>query len=234
MSETLLAQASQAVEAQERGSFERSNDLFRAFSTTGEYLRARIHQSVVDRLRRESANYRLISARLAMVGRVALLLILGGLVLAMLVLTLLSYRLTRPLAELAEAAQRASRGDFSREIPIRDWDEVGYVAEAFNQMSRGLTRHIQDLQEKSALEVRLRERELENLAMQNVLQETRLQALQGQMNPHFLFNTLNAGVHLANLERADRTAAFFENVGRLFRYNLRHPGLAVEIGRAHV
>ena len=56
MSETLLAQASQAVEAQERGSFERSNDLFRAFSTTGEYLRARIHQSVVDRLRRESAD----------------------------------------------------------------------------------------------------------------------------------------------------------------------------------
>ncbi|MGE5529702.1 MAG: histidine kinase [Patescibacteria group bacterium] len=229
MVETMLAQGEAVIDAQERRSLARGGDPFHAFSVTGEFLRGRIHLAVMDLLRREAGNYRLISNSLVILGRAALLLIIGGLLLAVLVLVLLSYRLTRPLAELAEAAGRVSQGDFSREIPVRERDEVGHVAEAFNQMSRALARLIQDLHEKSALEVRLREREVENLAMQNMLQQARLQALQAQMNPHFFFNTLNAGVHLANLEKAERTAVFFENVGRLFRYSLRSPGPSVAL-----
>ena len=180
--------------------------------------------------------YRLISTRLSAVNLAALLLIPGGLALAMLVLAIVSYRITRPLSELAAAADRVSLGDFSQEVPVRRQDEVGHVAKAFNRMAENVARLIADLREKSVLEVRLRESEVENLAMQNLLQETRLQVLQAQTNPHFLFNTLNVGAHLANLENAERTATFLEYVGRILRYTLHGPGLAValeeELGHA--
>jgi len=226
---TMLAQAKETLDAHELQSYAQSNTMFSALGVTGEYIRDRVHLAVMDFLQRESGKYKVINTRLDMVSRVALLLILGGLVLAMLVLAVVSYRITRPLAELAEAAEKVSQGDFSQAVPIRKRDEVGHVAVAFNQMSQSLARLIGDLQEKTALEVRLKEQEVENLATQNLLQETRLQALQAQMNPHFFFNTLNTGVHLANLENAERTAAFFENVGSLFRYSLRSTGVAVAL-----
>lgn len=229
MIETMLSQAQAILENQKRRSFAQSADSLREFTLTGELLKARIHQAVMDLLRRESGNYRIISERLAVVGRVALLFMAGGLSLALLMLWVISYRLTRPLVELTEAVHRVSQGDFSRPVPVRDRDEIGYVAEAFNQMARNVAGLIRDLQEKSVLEVKLKEREVENLATQNMLQEARLQALQGQINPHFFFNTLNAGVQLANMENAEETAAFFEKMGRLFRYSLRSTGVAVAL-----
>ncbi|MGE5598807.1 MAG: histidine kinase [Bacteroidota bacterium] len=220
MTATLLEQAGTAMAARQRQAFEEGNEAFRAFAATGEALRSRIHQAVVDGLRRENASYQRISKRIKFVGHASLALVLGGLSLAMILTYFLSRRLTHPLAELAAAAQRVARGDFSAEIQVNDYDEVGRVSEAFNQMSRSVAGLIRDLKEKSALEARLRQRELENLAMKNLIQETRLALLQSQINPHFFFNTLNVGVHLASLEKANRTALFFENVGRLFRYSL--------------
>ena len=45
--------------------------------------------------------------------------------------------------------------------------------------------------------------------------------MQAQMNPHFLFNTINTGVQLAIVEEAENTANFMENLAALFRYNIR-------------
>ena len=44
--------------------------------------------------------------------------------------------------------------------------------------------------------------------------------MQAQINPHFLFNTLNAGVQLAMMEGAERTSEFIENMAEFFRYNI--------------
>jgi two-component system sensor histidine kinase YesM len=57
--------------------------------------------------------------------------------------------------------------------------------------------------------------------MQTLLNKAELQSLQSQINPHFLFNTLNAGVQLAMMEEADRTSFFLENLAAVFRYNVR-------------
>ena len=45
--------------------------------------------------------------------------------------------------------------------------------------------------------------------------------LQAQINPHFLFNTLNAGAQLAMMEGADKTTEFIENMADFFRYNIK-------------
>jgi len=57
--------------------------------------------------------------------------------------------------------------------------------------------------------------------MQVLLNNAKLYALQAQMNPHFLFNTINAGVQLSMIEGAERTSEYLESTSRLFRYNIK-------------
>ncbi|NLG85315.1 MAG: hypothetical protein GX493_12085 [Firmicutes bacterium] len=84
MTATLLEEATTAMAARQRRDFDEGNEAFRAFALTGEALRNRIYQAVVDRLRRESASYQKISRRLVFVGRASFVLVMGGLGLALL------------------------------------------------------------------------------------------------------------------------------------------------------
>ena len=65
----------------------------------------------------------------------------------------------------------------------------------------------------------MKEREL---LMENHLKDAQLKYLQAQINPHFLFNTLNAGAQLAMMEGADRTYTYVQNVADFFRYNIKN------------
>ena len=56
--------------------------------------------------------------------------------------------------------------------------------------------------------------------LESHLLDARLKYLQAQINPHFLFNTLNAGAQLAMMEGADRTYTYIQNVADFYRYNI--------------
>ena len=56
----------------------------------------------------------------------------AALALALIVLLWLGRRITRPLGELARAAEAVSGGDLDVSVPVRSRDEVGRLAEAFN------------------------------------------------------------------------------------------------------
>jgi two-component system, LytTR family, sensor kinase len=58
--------------------------------------------------------------------------------------------------------------------------------------------------------------------LEKVLRETELKALQSQVNPHFLFNTLNTIARLALLEEAPRTQEVVYALSDLLRNNLRN------------
>ncbi|HEU4426541.1 MAG TPA: diguanylate cyclase [Pilimelia sp.] len=70
--------------------------------------------------------------------------ILAGL-LAVAVAWWLARRTTRPLAELASAADRVARGDLAVRVPVRGHDEVGRLASAFNRMTRETQAYVQAL-----------------------------------------------------------------------------------------
>ncbi|QTH41865.1 sensor histidine kinase [Cohnella sp. LGH] len=90
----------------------------------------------------------------------------------------------RNVAKVSNAMQRFSAGDLERTLVIRSNDEFSAVAESFNEMTRSIRQLLEDVKAK----------EKEKLDLE-------IRALQGQINLHFLFNTLNTIKNLAYIQR---------------------------------
>lgn len=136
--------------------------------------------------------------------------------------------ITEPLKLLADAADEVAKGNFEiAQLPVHQMDEVGIVTGAFNQMVTSIRNYIEQLRDTMERESQLKEREL---MMQSHLKDAQLKYLQAQINPHFLFNTLNAGAQLAMMEDAVKTEQFLLNVSEFFRYNVRKNNQQVTLG----
>ena len=181
---------------------------------------------IADSLRGfESFNSR-VSAVLASNAALTLAATLMGLM----VLVQFSYRLTSPLSKLAEAARAVGRGEYDHELPLSENDdEIGTTAAAFSSMQESIRQAFAELRSKSEVEKRLMEERVRVLDMDRKLKAAELLALQTQINPHFLFNTLSAGIQLALSEDADRTGDFLENLAEFIRYVLRPPSRLVQV-----
>lgn len=102
--------------------------------------------------------------------------------------------------------------------PTDAQDEVGVVTRAFNTMVSSLEEYVKLTRENMEKEQEMMEREL---LMEAHLKEAQLNYLQSQINPHFLFNSLNAGAQLAMMEDAEKTCIFVERMAEFFRYNVK-------------
>ncbi len=139
-------------------------------------------------------------------------------------------RVTDPMDHLARTASELSDGNFEVEdIEVDTVREMATVVAAFNRMKHDIRRYIAELNRRSRLDQEYMEQKLRNLKMEQILKRMELYTMQAQMNPHFLFNTLNTGVQLAIMERADRTADFMEHLAHFFRHNIRERDLIVPL-----
>lgn len=138
---------------------------------------------------------------------------------SMLVVSLM--RLLWSAAALAQASQAISRGEFDTpDLDESQNDETGHTAKAFNEMKHSMKRQVELLNEKSAMEGRLHAKEMEALELQTLMEREKLQQLRSQINPHFLFNTLNVIMYTSQQEGAERTYALIGSLSQLFRYAL--------------
>jgi two-component system sensor histidine kinase YesM len=222
MTRAFLQEADQAVQAKRARN---STQYYHAFTVICRY-QTNIHWAVdrliTQQLEENSRQYLLVSQRLHTVQRLGMFLIIGAIFFSMVIMIWISFRLTRPLHQLAEAAQSITGGNLTLPpLQVVSRDEVGVVAGAFNEMVASISRLITEIKLRSDLEKRLQEQEVQNLSMQNTLREAELHALQSQINPHFLFNMLNAGVQLAVIEDANQTADYVDKISSLLRYSLR-------------
>ena len=150
-------------------------------------------------------------------------------VLAMLALCALALMLrqftgavVQPVLVLARASQKLAENDFSGEdLPVRSEDELGDLTRGFNRMKQAMVDFIATLEEKNRMAKQLHKEELSKVALQRNLDHTRLEMLRSQVDPHFLFNTLNMISCMARLEEADTTDKMILSLSALFRYNLR-------------
>lgn len=133
------------------------------------------------------------------------ILITGAGILFIIAIVLLLHRhFTRKFRNLAEAMSNVSTGNFSIELPVNSMDEIGYLSETFNRMSRTLNEYI----DKTYL-------------AETERRTAELYALQAQINPHFLANTIEA-IRMNAVENDDYgTAGMLKDLGNLFRWMVR-------------
>ena len=62
---------------------------------------------------------------------------------------------------------------------------------------------------------------MEKMELEKRLEAARMELLKSQINPHFLFNTLNIIACMARLEDASTTEKMITSMSNLFRYNLK-------------
>lgn len=157
-------------------------------------------------------------------------LVLAATLLSFTILVRYTFRLTEPLTRLAEAARAVGRGEYDHELPaIPGGDEIATTAAAFSSMVRSVKAAFHELRSKAQIEKSLMEERVRLLDLDHKLKDAELLALQTQINPHFLFNTLSAGQQLALTEDASRTVDFLENLAAFIRYTLKTPARSVFI-----
>ena len=98
-----------------------------------------------------------------------------------------SDRLTKPMQRLVNQMKKVGKGNLDIEIPVQSSDEIGALAESFNEMSRELKKYI----DQSYL-AQIRQNEAE------------LTALKSQIYPHFLYNTLEI-IRMTALEDEEKS-----------------------------
>lgn len=143
---------------------------------------------------------------------------LWSLLLITFVLVLFTYwfslSITRPVYKLTQAANELSRGRFDLQIQVDSNDEISFLAKMFDRMRININNLILEIQQKAQLENELQQNKL-------LLKESQLRSLQSQINPHFLFNTLDTLSKKAYLEGSEETSDLLVSVAGLLRHNLK-------------
>ena len=129
---------------------------------------------------------------------------------------------TEPVLKLADASRKIAANDFYiDDVRAENRDELGELITAFNKMKYATGEYIDALEEKREALDRLHAKELETLEAEKQLDAMNLELLKNQINPHFLFNTLNVIGGMANLESAPTTEKMAVALSSIFRYNLK-------------
>ncbi len=132
------------------------------------------------------------------------LLVVGSIfVLFFFLFMLISQSLTRPLAYVVSTMKRIKQGETTlRMKPLKD-DEIGILGLEFNEM---LDKTQQLLKQE--------------YASQLLLKDAKYKALQAQVNPHFLYNTLDTMNAIAKAQSCNTVAMLCRALSNVFRYNL--------------
>jgi len=219
MSMEYLNLTNQTIEAKRGGNVEKVRQRYEKATELYDYISTYIYSLNNEQFRANASSYQALSVSMQYLEWINIItLILVGIG-NMLLIVLMTRTITRPLQCLAGRANQVAQGDLDVELlPVISEDEVGVVTKTFNQMVISIKEYIDRIKEGMETERALKEKEL---MMETHLKDAQIKYLQAQINPHFLFNTLNAGAQLAMMEGADRTYQYVQNVADFFRYNVK-------------
>jgi two-component system sensor histidine kinase YesM len=116
----------------------------------------------------------------------------------------ISHSITRPIKTLARVMKQLEIGDFNTRVEIRGQDEVNLLGAHFNRMAQKIEQLIED-----------------EYKSQIIRKEAELKALHVQINPHFLYNTLQTMGSIANLRNAPEIKIMCKALSNMFRYSIK-------------
>lgn len=134
--------------------------------------------------------------------------LLIGMILAVTVITYIIARavtatITKPVDDMIDQMKEVESGNFDVSTPVRYDDEIGNLTTNFNTM----TNRVSGLMDQVVEE-------------QQKLRKYELKALQSQINPHFLYNTLDSVVWLARMQQHEEIVKVVNALTQLFRTSL--------------
>ncbi len=130
---------------------------------------------------------------------IALIMIIAATILTILV----SRGLTKPLDKLMQTIERIKGGDTHLRVDIHNRDEVGILGQSFNEMLDQMEVLISQEYETKLL-----------------LNRAEYKALQAQINPHFLYNTLDTMSSIAQIQNCPEVSGLSQSLSNIFRYSL--------------
>lgn len=125
---------------------------------------------------------------------------------------ILAWNVSNPLKRLTKLMKQVEKGNFTVDLPINSKDEIGILANSFNSMIQEINQLI-----KKNYQIELRQKNAE------------LYALQSQINPHFMYNTLETIGYAVEEEDADTVVQMVTILGRMLRYSLNSKDPVVPI-----
>lgn len=140
--------------------------------------------------------------------------------------------ISRPILRLGETAGRIENGVYDGPVAgVERNDEIGQLARAFSSMQSQIRKTIHALEAEARLEKELRLHEAEEARLEQAVEQSRFAQLQSQINPHFLFNTLQTISTMAELEQAAVTEDMIVRLAKFFRYTLETDEALVTLAR---
>ncbi len=116
-----------------------------------------------------------------------------------------SRRLSNPIKVLSRKMEEVSKGDRSTRFEIKTGDEIEVLGDAFNQMVEDIDRLIHEVYLK-----------------QYLLKEAEIKELKAQIDPHFLYNTLESVKWLIKLNENEKAAMMITALGKLMRESIEN------------
>lgn len=123
-----------------------------------------------------------------------------ALVIALYLSFFISRHLSRPIKILQSSMKQVEKGDFSIRSDFRSENEIGQLGQTFNIMVSRI-------------------KELMNQIIQNEesKRKSEMKLLQAQINPHFLYNTLDSIIWMAERKKHDEVVQMTSSLAKLFR-----------------
>ncbi len=144
-----------------------------------------------------------ITSLLSDIRRIITVVILCAALISLIPASIIAYLVTRPILHLEGKMQKVEAGDLSVTVDARGFTEIRAVSVAFNHMLariRALMDQVVEEQEKKRL--------------------YELNALQAQINPHFLYNTLDSIIWMEERGRSREAITMVSALARLFRISI--------------
>lgn len=128
---------------------------------------------------------------------------------AALMSVLISGSITRPIRDLSQAMENFGQGNFDINCKVDSEDEIGRLSHTFNQMVSDMNSLVNTVYEQKVMK-----------------QEAQMKSLQMQINPHFLYNTLDTINWMARIKHVDEIGDMVTALGNMMRYSLEKKSFA--------
>lgn len=141
-----------------------------------------------------------------------LLLAIAALFLTVLIAYLFSKKIFRPIQVFKKGFSRVKQGDFNVKLELSSHDEFGQLVSSFNSMVEQIRNLI-----------------VENYAAQLARKNAEFNYLQSQINPHFLYNTLQIVSGMAAVHKVPDIGMVTKNLAKMLRYSINNHANIVPI-----